>query len=145
MLLEAQTTTGTGGSHRPHTCPCCSCRHGERVVSCPRAIQHLCHRLQPLERQLLRLAQVGTVELPIALAIRPPVRPPALVACPLFASGEGAVFTANGEGGGGLEPVIPAGSAYHQLSGLLVLLVDKRLTLDNRRCLSHLALPLVPW
>lgn len=79
----------------------------EWVTPFPLASQHNRDRLQPLQRQLLRFAQVGTVQLPMPPAIGFPVLAASPAARPLFASSESSVFTAVGEGGGTAQPDIP--------------------------------------
>src|SRR5258708_25017424 len=62
---------------------------------------------EPVERHLLRQAQIGTVELPSTLAVGTPVPAPALVPRLLAARREGPHLTAEGESRGGTQPGIP--------------------------------------
>src|SRR6266566_2435071 len=132
-----------GGSFSGWAGSCSQARHVERAISCSLACQRHGHRLQPLECEFLRLAQVGAVELPTALLIGAPVQFATPVAGPLFARGEEALLTAKGEGRGRLEPGIPVGGVHHDLYGRLVPQVGEDAILDDRRDLSHCSLPLL--
>src|SRR5260370_13276082 len=69
---------------------------------------------EPVERHLLRQAQIGTVELPSTLAVGTPVPAPALVPRLLAARREGPHLTAEGESRGGTHTRLPGGRAHRQ-------------------------------
>ena len=86
---------------------------------------------EPLEGQLLRLAQVDAVQLPLPRAVGSPIRAPTAVACPFLTRSEAAMLTAKGEGGGGLQPGIPGGGAHLHLGERSVLLVGEDSIVDD--------------
>src|SRR6266568_1448628 len=94
----------SGGSVSRRSSSCSQAGPVERGLPCSLARQHHCHRLQPLEREFLRLAQVGAVQLAVPRAIGAPVQSPTPVACTLFVCSEATMLTAKGEGRGCLHP-----------------------------------------
>src|SRR5258708_10262303 len=117
---------------------------GMYVSSCVGIREHSCRSLEPGERQFLRLAQIGPLELSLPRMIGAPVQSPTPVTCSLFVCGETAVLTAKGEGRGCLEPGIPVQRIHHYLGGVHVPLVGENSILDDWRCLSHRSLPWLP-
>src|SRR5215471_3181666 len=101
--------------------------------------QHHSDSIQPFECDILRLPQVGTVQLAIALAIGSPILPTALVASLFFACSEGPGSTAERERGGGLQPGMPVWSIDRELRGLPVLRVGEHAILDDGRCALHVS------
>src|SRR5258708_29088469 len=75
---------------------------------------------EPVERHLLRQAQIGTVELPSTLAVGTPVPAPALVPRLLAARREGPHLTAEGESRGGHQPGRPGRRAHREPARLSV-------------------------
>ena len=134
----------SGGSPRGRSCSSCRIRHVERAIPCSLARQHHGHRLQLFEGQLLGLAQIGTVEFPLAPAVGLPVLAPSSAASPLFARREGPVLTVKGEGRGGTEPGIPVRGVHQQVGRLTRLLVGECIALDEGRRGSHGSLPSMP-
>src|SRR5258707_14078431 len=85
---------------------------------------------EPVERHLLRQAQIGTVELPSTLAVGTPVPAPALMPRLLAARREGPHLTAEGESRGGTQTGIPGGRAHGQPTPLSITLVEQGSFLD---------------
>ena len=88
------------GSFSGQSRSCSQARHVERALPYSLACQHNCHRLQPLEREFLRLTQIDPVQFAVPRAIGAPVRSAAPVACSLFVRGEEALLTTKGKGRG---------------------------------------------
>src|SRR5260370_37722993 len=86
---------------------------------------------EPVERHLLRQAQIGTVELPSTLAVGTPVPAPALVPRLLAARREGPHLTAEGESRGGTQPGIPGGRGPGQATSLVIPLVEEGALFDH--------------
>src|SRR5215471_13258096 len=99
--------------------------------------QHHSDSIQPFECDILRLPEVGTVQLAIALAIGSPILPTALVAGLFFARSEGLGSTAERERGGGLQPGMPVWSIDCELRGLTVLRVGEHAIFYDGRCARH--------
>ncbi len=133
VRVSAQTSLCTGDSRRARRNLQVLRLHGENRFPDMHAKEPGRNRLQLMEGQGLRLAQVDPLQLPLPRAIGSPVRSPAPVACPFFVRGEAAVLTAKGKGGGSLKPAIPVGRIHHHLSGLAVQLVSEDAILDDWR------------
>src|SRR6266568_1525888 len=86
---------------------------------------------EPVERHLLRRAQIDAVELASALAVGTPVPVPTLIARLLSADGKGSERTAHTEAGGRPQPGIPGRGSHPELIVLSVSLIDQRLTFDE--------------
>src|SRR5260370_32218702 len=99
---------------------------------------------EPVERHLLRQAQIGTVELPSTLAVGTPVPAPALVPRLLAARREGPHLTAEGESRGGTQPRIPGGPAPGEPTRSSLPFVGQGLFLYLKHSLLLLALVHLP-
>src|SRR5258708_36291971 len=87
---------------------------------------------EPVERHLLRQAQIGTVELPSTLAVGTPVPAPALMPRLLAARREGPHLTAEGESRGGTQPSLPRGRGHRQPTPLSIPFVGQGIFLYHK-------------
>jgi hypothetical protein len=109
-----------------------------QIVTRPWTGQARRDRLEALKRQVLRLAQVGTMNLPLSPEIGAPVRSPTSITCSLTASGEATRGTVKDEAGGYFKPGIPLRGTYNNLSNMFVVLIgEDSISDDCTRLMSH--------